>query len=107
MTDVLGHFEDLWEQCENLQKEASQYAEVKLILDELVMKLGLYQTIDTQPPNSGFPEEERSEAKSRAMGEILLTLTCLSMKDNINVFEALQTALYYRTIQHLDQQNPI
>ena len=99
------HFEHLWEECENLQKAATEHTEVKLIIDELVMKLGLYRTIDAQLTN--LPEEDRATAKSRALGEILLTLTCLSMKDGINVFEALQTALYHRTIQYLDQKNPL
>lgn len=104
MAEPIEHFERLWVQCEELQKDAAEHTEVKTIIDEMMMKLGLYKTVDAQI--SHITEEERPKVKSRALGEILLTLTCLSMKDNINVFEALATALHYRTIQHLDKKNP-
>lgn len=102
---MVAHFEELWEQCENLQKEITENTEVKVIIDELLMKLKLYQMIDAQL--ASIAEEEHFKVKSRALGEILLTITCLSMKDSINVFEALYTALNYRTIQHFDKKNPI
>lgn len=101
---MANHFEELWEECENLQKDATEHTEVKTILDEMMMKIGLYKTVDAQITH--IAEEERSKVKSRALGEILLTLTCLSMKDQINVFEALAVALHYRKIQHLDKKNP-
>jgi hypothetical protein len=98
------HFEELWVQCEELQKKAAFSTEVKTIIDEVMMKLALYKKVDS---NIGeIVEEERAKVKSRALGEILLTLTCLSMKEGIDVYEALATALNYRTIQHLDKINP-
>jgi hypothetical protein len=98
------HFEELWVQCEELQKKAALSTEVKTIMDEVMMKLQLYKTVESKM--SEIAEEERPKVKSRALGEILLTLTCLSMKENIDVYEALATALNYRTIQHLDKTNP-
>lgn len=99
------HFEELWERCENLQREASAQAEMPAILDELMMKLTLYRSLDGKMTE--IPEEERQKVKSRTLGEILLVITCLSYKENVNVFEALNTALYHRTLQHLDQKYPL
>jgi hypothetical protein len=101
---MASNFEALWEECENLQKDAAENTEVKTIIDEMMMKIGLYKTVDAQI--SHITEEERPKVKSRAFGEILLMLTCLSMKEQINVFESLAVALQYRKIQHLDKKNP-
>jgi len=83
------HFEELWEKCENLHKALDHNDSVLTIIDELAMKINLYKMIDGKIE---VPEEERQKIKSRTMGEILLTLTNLSLKDNINVFEALSIA---------------
>lgn len=79
------HFEDLWEDSEKLHLDA----DVKDILNELILKINLYQIIDSK---SEIPDDERIKVKSRTMGEILLTLTNLSFKDNINVYNELKTA---------------
>lgn len=83
------HFEELWENCENLHKELGGNETVLSIIDELAMKINLYKLIDGKIE---IPEDERQKIKSRTMGEILLTLTNLSLKDNINVFESLSIA---------------
>jgi hypothetical protein len=83
------HFEELWEKCENLHKELGHDDNVLTIIDELAMKINLYKLIDGK---IDVPIEERQKIKSRTMGEILLTLTNLSLKDNINVFESLSIA---------------
>lgn len=103
MTDL--HFEELWERCENLQREAADHTDVKGIIDDLMMKLTLYKAFETK--SAELPKEEFQKGKSRMLGEILLVITCLSFKDNVNVFEALNTALYYRSIQHLDKKHPL
>lgn len=95
------HFEELWEKCENLHQEVNAEASLPVILEELLMKVNLYKAIDAKPE---IPEEERQKAKSRAMGEILLTLTHMSLKDNINVFEALGVALQYRSVSFFNQK---
>jgi hypothetical protein len=83
------HFEELWEKCENLHKELGYNDNVLTIIDELAMKINLYKLIDGK---IDVPEEERQKIKSRTMGEILLTLTNLSLRDNIDVFESLSIA---------------
>ena len=95
------HFEDLWEKCELLHKDFVAQDEVQAIVNELQMKLNLYQTIDQKKE---IPQEEIEKVKSRTFGEILLTLTNLSLKDGINVFDALATAYKYRAIQHYSEK---
>lgn len=91
------HFEELWEKCENLHQEEGNAEPVHVIMDALSMKINLYKMIDGR---TDIPEEDRQKVKSRTMGEILLTLTQLSLKDNINVFEALNIAQQYRSIEN-------
>lgn len=90
------HFEELWEKCEKLHQEAGNSDPVSTIVNELMLKVDLYKMIDGK---AEIPEEERQKAKSRTMGEILLTLTSLSLKDNINVFESLSIAQQYRRLE--------
>jgi hypothetical protein len=96
------HFEELWEQCERLHQEASdQRVPIANLMEVLSLKMTLYQAIDARAELS---EEDRQNAKSRTLGEILLTLTHLSLQDNINVFQALATALQYRGIAHFSRK---
>lgn len=97
------HFEELWERCEKFHADASLGSSVQSVMEELVMKIGLYKAIDAK---TEIPEDERQKLKSRTLGEILLTLTNLSVKDNINVYEALSIALQYRSIDHYNQKHP-
>lgn len=92
---MIRHFEQLWEDGENLH--TNDDSSTSTILDELSMKINLYKIIDSKIE---IPEEERQKIKSRTMGEILLTLTNLSLKDNINVFEALKTANQFRSAEN-------
>jgi hypothetical protein len=97
------HFEELWEQCEQLHKEGSSSGDdqVPALIDEIMMKLNLYRVIEN---NKEIAEEERQKVKSRTYGEILLALTNLSFIDNINVFEALSVAMKYRSVKHFSQK---
>jgi len=88
------HFEELWEKGEKLHQDEGSTESVATIIDELSMKINLYKMVDGR---IDVPEEERQKVKSRTMGEILLTLTHLSLKDNINVFEALNVAQQHRS----------
>lgn len=88
------HFEELWTKCEELYQETASQESSNSIMDELALKINLYKALD----HKEIPEKEREIIKSRTMGEILLTLTKLSMKDNINVYEALSIAMQYRSI---------
>lgn len=82
-------FENLWNQCEDLHKQSSSDDSINLILDELIMKINLYRLLDEKKEIELI---ERQKIKSRTLGEILLTITNLSLKDDINVFDALLTA---------------
>ena len=88
-------FEALWNKCEELHKDVVSQESGSGIIDELSLKINLYKALDQKE----IPEKERETIKSRTMGEILLTLTKLSMKDNINVYEALSIAMQYRSIE--------
>lgn len=95
------HFEELWEKCENLQKEINSNDSSQEIINELILKINLYKAIDAKIEMS---EEDRTKIKSRTLGEILLTLTGLSFKDNINVYEVLNIALQYRSIAYYNSK---
>jgi hypothetical protein len=88
------HFEELWVKCEDLFKSTNDSTSVSSIMDELSMKINLYKLIDSKVD---ITPEERQKVKSRTMGEILLTLTQLSLKENIDVFECLSIAQQYRS----------
>lgn len=94
------HFEDLWVKCEKYHQDTAQ-DEVGSIIEELMLKINIYKVIDQK---SEIPEDERKKIKSRTLGEILLTLTSLSNKDDIDVFEALSIALQYHSIEHYSQK---
>ena len=93
-----AHFEDLWEKCEQLQNESAKGDETSLIVDELIMKLNMYGLVDVQKDN--IPKEECDQMKSQIFGELLLTLTRLSLKDNIDVYKALHKTYEMLSIEH-------
>lgn len=97
------HFEELWEKCEQLHQESINEGTASDIINELMMKFNIYKVIDSK---TEIPLEERQKIKSRTLGEILLTLTNLSLKDNINVYESLSTAYKYRSIEHYATKYP-
>ncbi len=86
------HFEELWEECETMHSQFNGNDPLSSIMDELSMKINLYKALDYKT----LPKEELQKIKSRTLGEILLTLTHLSLKENINVFESLSVAKQYR-----------
>lgn len=81
------HFEDLWEKSENVHKGTDQ--DQQSIINEISMKLSLYLIIDEKD----IPKEDKESLKKLAFGEILFSLTNLSLRDNINVYEVLQNTL--------------
>lgn len=94
---MFKHFENLWEESEKYYKESSNGTEVNSILNELILKINLYKTIDE---NESFPKDQKEKIKLHTFGEILMTLTQLSLKDNINSYAALHAALQYKKIEH-------
>lgn len=92
---MLMHFEELWEKCEQFHKQNSSEDDVVDILNEIVLKVNLLTAIEQK---TDLPKDESEKAKSRLLGEILLSLTNLSLKYNTNVFESLKTALIHNSI---------
>ena len=101
MTMNFLHFEDLWEKCENYHKDHSNNDSLDFIFDNLHLKINLLKSL-LQKEN--LPVEEAQQAKKVLLGEIIFTLTSLSLKENINVFDALNTVLHYNTIQNLSKK---
>ena len=91
------HFEELWEKCEKTHQDSGAQDSVLTTMDELAMKINLYKMLDGK---TDVPPDELQKVKSRTMGEILLSLTKLSLTDNINVFEALSIAQQYRSAEN-------
>ena len=96
------HFEDLWEKCESLHKNNCEEENIDSIIKELQIKIELYRTLLSKKDLIG---EELPHLKSRTMGEILLTLTNLSLRENINVYDSLVSALRFREIEIYSTQN--
>jgi hypothetical protein len=94
-------FDQLWEKSEGLFQDSISNETSSQILDELILKIKLYQAIDQKKE---IPETEQQIIKSRTIGEILLTLTKLSLKDNLNVYEALNIAMQYRSIDQFSKK---
>lgn len=90
------HFEELWEKCEKIHQDDGNQNTPASIIDEISMKINLYKLLDGK---TDISKEDLQIIKSRTMGEILLTLTKLSLADNINVFEALNIARQYRSME--------
>lgn len=94
------HFEELWEQCEQFHKENSTGTQSS-ILEELLLKVNLYKAISSQKETPA----DLQEAKSRLLGEIILTLTNLSLQENVNVYDSLTAALRVRSVKQFSQKN--
>jgi len=98
------HFENLWEKCEEFHQENSENDNSQEIVDELLLKINIYKTVSQKSELLQDLQDEQRQIKSRLMGEILLTLTNLSLKDNINVYEALNVALQQRSIESYSEK---
>ncbi len=86
------HFEDLWEKCENYHK-SNEDQNSPLNMDELIMKIGLYQSLNEKP---NISKNDLKTIKSRLLGEILFSISNISLKDDINVYQAMLDALNSR-----------
>jgi hypothetical protein len=88
---MFKHFEELWEQCEKFHEENSSDDTVVEIIDDLMLSVTLYKALHEKQQQ--IPEEDRKNVKSHLLGEILFKLTHLSLRDDVNVFSALETSL--------------
>ncbi len=86
------HFENVWEECEKSHGEITS-ENINTILSELELKINFYKKIIEI---SKEPSEDIQNIKSRTLGEILYTLTKISLKENINVYESLKISFESR-----------
>lgn len=97
------HFEELWEKCEQFHQENSAQDSISSIIEELSIKINLYKALDSKIDS--LPAEESQKIKSRTLGEIVLTLTNLSLRENINVYDSLRESLQHRMVQVYSQKH--
>ncbi len=93
-------FSELWELCEKFYQDNDIHNSPQEIINEISMKIDLYRRLDQKK----IDVEDLKKIKSRLFGEILLTLTNLSLIDNINVFEALFIAHQKRSVDVFDKK---
>lgn len=96
------HFEELWQQCEAFHKNSN--GKISDLIDELYLKLNLYKTIDLK---DNMSIEDKKQIKSRTLGEILLTITHLSLLDDVNTFKCLLDALQYRELEFYSKKHSV
>jgi hypothetical protein len=89
------HFENVWEECEKSHGELTE--DVSSIINELILKINFYKAFDFKTESLN---EEQQKIKAHAFGELLFSLTKLSYKENVNVYEALSYVLHHRSIEH-------
>jgi hypothetical protein len=80
-------FSELWEESEQLQKDSIVNSTPTSIIDELCAKLSIYKVLDS---NMKLDEQEKKKLKFHTFGKILVSLTQLSLIDDINTFTALK-----------------
>lgn len=94
---MIKTFEELWTKCEDFNKNTSNTNDS---INEILMKFNLYLSIDKKEMSN----DEKNKLKNRVMGEILLSLSNISLLDNINIFAALHEAYQYRSLEKLNIQ---
>lgn len=101
MTLPLKTFDQIWEEGESLfQGESTE--DLESVLKSLEMKINLFRILSSKKE---IPEEDLKSMKFKIIGEILLTMTNLSLIENINVHHALKESIQIRSIEQLASQN--
>ena len=94
-------YDMIWETSEQLFKDDK--SDTGSIINELIAKLSFYQTLDT----SELAQEEKNKAKQFVMGNILMTLSHLTLKDNLNIYtihkEAISTQQINQKINKMEK----
>jgi hypothetical protein len=93
------HFEQLYTASEELFKQDIDKTSVSDIINDLQTRLSLYLGVDA---SDKIPAEEKMPVKIQLFGKILSSLTQLSLKDNINSFTALETAVNNLKLEQLE-----
>lgn len=97
-------FDQIWEEGEQLFKDQIAQDDLESVLKELELKIGLFRLLSGK--KDGAPEE-LAAVKLKTMGEILLSMTHLSLLENINVYAALKETVLYRTIDQLAEKHKL
>jgi hypothetical protein len=95
------HFEDLWNEAESLLKDETSKKSVLSIVQELTAKISLYSALDN---NNQIGTEEKKKLKFHLFGKIMMVLTSLSLKDDVNTFSALQNEIENAKIEWLAEK---
>ena len=82
----MEHFEYLWVLAENKLKDETEASTIEQICKEMSVKLALYGSLTNYTEDISF-------AKNRLLGDIVLLLTQITMKDNVDIYAVLQEAL--------------
>lgn len=90
-------YEMLWEASEHLFKDDK--SDTSSIVNELIAKFSFYKTIDT----SELAQEEKNKAKQFIMGNILVTLSHLTYKENINIYPIHKEAIATHKINKMEK----
>ena len=89
----MAHFEDLWNEAEQLLAENTKVSRLEELGREGEVKMRLLGCVRQLQYEDHRSDEEVKSLMTRTMGKLLLTLTQISMKENIDVFAALKDAV--------------
>lgn len=82
-------FDQLWNACEKYFSQTEKNDNVQSVIEQLILNCNVYKLID----KNDFPIEEKNKMKAQTLGEILFTITNISLLDDINVFTELHQTL--------------
>ena len=93
------HFETIWNKSEELIASEVSKQPTAPIIEELIAKLALYKALDL---NDKIPEEEKQKLKTHLFGKLLIALSKLSFKENVNVYTAMKQAMEELRLSQLE-----
>jgi hypothetical protein len=82
----MKHFEEIWVEAENKLKSETELSTVEQICKEISAKIALYSSFTNYTEDISF-------AKNQIFGEIMLLMTQITFKDNIDVYAALKAVM--------------
>lgn len=98
---MIMSFSELWENAEKTLGEEIAISSPEELIKEASAKFNLYSLLSN---NNNLSEEDKLRFKTHTFGKILLALTKLSAKDNVNVFIALKNALDDAKIEMFEEK---
>lgn len=93
------HFEELWVEAENI-KDTNSSEEV---LKQLELKFALFRAILMKKDSLSI--NDYNESVERLFGEVLFSLSQLSMIENVNVFSALDKSMKLKLIDLISKDS--